>query len=272
MTKPVRPDLDALIELSISMPIVRYSVALEHIDLPMRYRTADEALAHADVMHANRMQVILPSNLSIAIRNLNETWRADTGDTLAEVQSDLDMFFRSAISLRADAVKSRPHQADRFVHMQHARCDVAELLQIQNIGRLLSAWQEMRKQAIVSLPYRCSLANELRSEYPAANLNRHLVQIVRARIAMIQAWSPALAIKQADQHISAYKSETKRYERELQRKHLCLCAKNHPVYRTRIQDALAEWRQPGRPPEMPRFCKPVCSDSNTPAPRSSMRP
>lgn len=272
MAKPARPDLDALIEFSIGMPIVRYSVALGYIDRPVRCRIADEALCHAETMQANQMRVILPSNLSTAIRYNGNAWIADSGNTLEQIQSDLDLHLRSNISQRAEAARTRHHRTDRLCHMRHARCDVAELLQIQNIGKLLSAWEEMRKQAMTSMPYRLSLANELRAEHPAANLNRHLVQIVHARISMIQAWSPTLATKQAEQYISALKSETNRYERELQRKHLLLCAKSHPAYRMRIQQALPGWCQPGVPPEMPRFCTPGCSDSDNAAPRSGMCP
>lgn len=272
MAKLEHPDLDALIEFSISMPVVRYSVPGGVIDLPVRSRIADEALARAVAMQATRMLVILPSNLPTAIHCNGNVWIADSGDTLERIQSNLDLYLRSGISQRAEVASARPQRADRLTNVLHARCDVAELLQIQNIGRLLSAWREMRKQAMVSLPYRLALANALRSEHPAANLNHHLAQIVRARVAMIQAWNPALAVKLADQHISAYKSETNRNERELQRKHLRLCAKCHPAYRTRLEYALPEWRQPERVRESPQVTRHGVSDSNAPAPRSGMRP
>lgn len=272
MLKPAQPDLDALIEFSASMPIVRYSVAQGYIDRPIRCRIADEALCHAETLHATRIRVILPSNLPTAIHYNGNAWIARSGEPLAQIQSDIDLFLRSGIRQRAEAAQVYPQRPDRLCYMRHARCDVAELLQIQNIGRLLSAWEEMRKQALASMPYRLALANELRSDHPAANVNRHLVHIVRGRMAAIKAWSPRHAIQQAEQHIRAFTAETNGYEWELQWKHMRLCAKCHPVYQARLAESLPPWRRQGCLSGMSPCCQPFQRGSISPVPAAGMRP
>jgi len=272
MATSCRHNLDELIELSASMPSIRYSVARGYTDWPVRCRIADEALLHAEAMRANRMLVVFPTHACVPVCYKGDAWIADSGDTLETIQYDLDLHLRSAIRARTMAATAAPRRTDRFAQIMHARCDVAELLQIQNVGRLLSAWADIRRQAGASAPYRIALANELRSERPAANLNRHLAQIVHTRIATIQAWPPPLAIKQTERHIDALRMANGHYERELHWKHIRLCAKCNPVYRARLAEALPDWRPTAQPSGMPQRHAPIRSDAAPPVSRTGMRP
>lgn len=242
--KPLRNAMagDAASVTTLS-PVARFSVGSWRFNKPVPCRTSEEALALADALQVNRIQVLLPNHTLVMIWKSGGGWLTEGGMPIWQIQRDIDKLLLSSIAMRAANARSSSAGATFPPSAQHAGRDAAELKQIQNTGRLLDAWSEMRKMMLASQDYRVSLATALRFASPALHPERYLAHVLHARATVVRAWAPAFAQTQAERQADEYEREASGYERELQWQHMRHCAKCNPFFRMRLSALLPDWRR-----------------------------